>query len=464
MGKLKLSSKYRKRRQARMVSIIIALAFICFAAVICFIALLFWGRSQETLPAVANMDMDVETLTEEEVFSSGDSTEESSSETEDTENKEATEEITEEISQETETEAQTVYLEATTEETTTEAADPVYIDIVAVGDNLIHEEIDVTVQLEDGSYYFDDIFDGAVKEVIQSADLAILNQEVPCAGNEYGVSGYPTFNAPTEILDTAARLGFDVLTLATNHALDKGQAGVENTLNYLHTNYPDILTTGTASTYEEYMTIPVIEVKGVKIAVLNYTYGTNGYTLYNDYCVNLLSDTEKIQSDIERAKECADFVIVCPHWGEEYVLTPNTEQRELAQFFADCGADLIIGTHPHVVEPMEWVTSADGREVLVYYSLGNFVSAQVAVPRSLGGMAKITLEYYAGEVSIVYNTLDFTVTYFTEENWTFDNFKVYMLRDFTDDLLSTYGIYRWVPDFTMQDFMDVVYTMNPEWE
>ncbi len=446
MKRLSLGSKDKKRRQTRIVSIIMTFAIICFAVVICFAAYLSFGKSDKAVPAMANIDVEYE------------AEDESVSVTE------ATEESEEEAEAETTTEAEAIYLEFTTEETTTEAPDPVYIDIVAVGDNLVHKEIDDSVLLEDGSYYFDDTFDDAVKSEIANADLAILNQEVPCAGNEYGISGYPTFNAPTEVLDTAARLGFDVLTLATNHALDKGQAGLENTLNYLHTNYPDILTTGTSSTYEEYTTIPVIEVKGVTIAVLNYTYGTNGYPLYNDYCVNLLSDTEKIQSDIERAKECADFVIVCPHWGDEYVLTPNTEQRTLAQFFADCGADLIIGTHPHVVEPVEWVTSADGRQVLVYYSLGNFVSAQVAVPRSLGGMAKITLEYYDGEVSIVDSTLDFTVTYFTEENWTFDNFKVYMLRDFTDDLLSTYGIFTWVPDFTMQDFMDVVYTMNPEWE
>ncbi len=445
MKRSMLSSKKIKRRQARIVSFIMALAIICFVAVICLVAYLYIGKSEKAVPAMADVYLEYET--EDEPESDTESATES-----------VAEESTEKTAEMTATKAQAIYLE-----TTTEVADPVYIDIVAVGDNLVHKEIDDTVLLEDGSYYFDDIFDDAVKSEIADADLAILNQEVPCAGNEYGISGYPTFNAPTEVLDTAARLGFDVLTLATNHALDKGQAGVENTLSYLHTNYPDILTTGTSSTYEEYTTIPVIEVKGVKIAVLNYTYGTNGYSLYNDYCVNLLSDTEKIQSDIEKARECADFVIVCPHWGDEYVLTPNTEQRELAQFFADCGADLIIGTHPHVVEPMEWVTSADGRQVLVYYSLGNFVSAQVAVPRSLGGMAKITLEYYDGEVSIVDSTLDFTVTYFTEENWVFDNFKVYMLRDFTDDLLSTYGIFTWVPDFTMQDFMDVVYTMNPEW-
>ena len=451
-----LSSKDKKRRQIRIVSCILVLAFITFAAVICFIAYLLIDKPEESLPAVAVVDDEtmIETETESET-----ETETETEEVSESAEKDVEETLELELTEEDTSEAQTVSIEFTTE-----PADPVYIDIVAVGDNLIHEEIDVTVQLEDGSYYFDDIYDDAVKTLIQNADLAILNQEVPCAGNEYGISGYPTFNAPTEVLDTAARLGFDVLTLATNHALDKGQIGLENTLSYLHTNYPNILTTGTSSTYEEYMTIPVIEVNGVKIAVLNYTYGTNGYSLYNDYCVNLLSDTEKIQSDIERARECADCVIVCPHWGDEYVLSPNTEQRELAQFFADCGADLIIGTHPHVVQPMEWVTSADGRQVLVYYSLGNFVSAQVAVPRSLGGIAKITLEFYDGQISIVDNTLDFTVTYFTEENWTFDNFKVYMLRDFTDDLLSTYGIFRWVPDFTMQDFMNVVYTMNPEWE
>jgi poly-gamma-glutamate synthesis protein (capsule biosynthesis protein) len=102
--------------------------------------------------------------------------------------------------------------------------------------------------------------------------------------------------------------------------------------------------------------------------------------------------------------------------------------------------------------------------VLVYYSLGNFVSAQVAVPRALGGMARITLEVLDGQVNICYNTLDFTVTYFTAEDWVFDNFKVYMLREFPQELLSSYGIYQWIPDFTFQEYMDVVYQMNPDWQ
>jgi poly-gamma-glutamate synthesis protein (capsule biosynthesis protein) len=368
---------------------------------------------------------------------------------------EQTEDALETISEEVQ-EAEVVFVEKTTEA-------PVYIDIVAVGDNLIHKEIDVTVQREDGSYYFDDIY-APVKSIISSADLAILNQEVPCAGDQYEIKGYPTFNAPTEVLDTAARLGFDVLTLGTNHALDMGEAGLVNTLDYLHTNYPDILTTGTASNYEEYMTIPIIEVQGVKIAVLNYTYGTNDIPLPNDYSVNLLSDRSKIADDISRAKEQADFVIVAPHWGNEYEQEPSTEQRSMAYFFANCGADLIIGTHPHVVQPMEWITCTDGRQVLVYYSLGNFVSAQAAVPRALGGMARVTLEVSNGEVQICYNTLDFTVTYFTAENWTFDNFKVYMLRDFPKRRLNSYGIYTWVPDFSFQDFLDIAYQMNPDWQ
>lgn len=443
MDKLKLNSKEKERRQIKIVTGIMVASFVLFAAVVCFFVFLGFYSSKHTVPAAA----EAEKTYEEEIEETSSAADTLAQETGD---------AAADTHEEQNNDAETVLIELTTEA-------PVYIDIVAVGDNLIHKEIDVTVQREDGSYYFDDIY-APVKGIISSADVAILNQEVPCAGNQYGITGYPTFNAPTEVLDTAARLGFDVLTLATNHALDKGETGLVNTLDYLHTNYPDILTTGTASSYEEYMTIPIIEVQGIKIAVLNYTYGTNDIPLPNSYCVNMLSDRSKIEEDIRRAGEQADFVIVAPHWGNEYQLKPSTEQRQLAQFFADCGADLIIGTHPHVVQPMEWVTSADGREVLVYYSLGNFVSAQAQLPRALGGMAKVTLEAVDGDVHICYSTLDFTVTFFTAENWIFDNFRVYMLRDFPMELLKSYGIYTWVPDFTWQDYLDVVKQMNPDWE
>lgn len=436
-------SKEKKHRQIRIVTYIMTASFVLFAAVLCVLGFLCFILAKDDVPAMAEAKGTDET---EAPLS------EASVQTDDASGTDVSAQETADMH----TGVETVMVELTTEA-------PVYIDIVAVGDNLIHREIDDTVQREDGSYYFDDIY-APVKNIISGADLAILNQEVPCAGNEYGITGYPSFNAPTEVLDTAARLGFDVLTLATNHALDKGETGLVNTLNYLHTNYPDILTTGTSSSYEEYMTIPIIEVKGVKIAVLNYTYGTNDIPLPNDYSVNMLSDRTKIAEDIRRAKEWADFVIVAPHWGNEYQQEPSAAQREMAGFFANCGADLIIGTHPHVVQPMEWITCADGREVLVYYSLGNFVSAQAHFPRALGGMAKVTLEVADGEVRICDNTLDFTVTYFTAENWTFDNFKVFMLRDFPMQLLKNYGIYTWVPDFTWQDYLDVAHQMNPDWE
>lgn len=436
MTHFELRSKDKKRRQQQVVTGIMVASFVLFAMVLCFFGFLYYYSSDKEVPAAASI---AESYAHPSEQAAADS---------------SMQELTDARSEQA-VNAETVLVELTTEA-------PVYIDIVAVGDNLIHKEIDVTVQREDGSYYFDDIY-APVRDVIASADVAILNQEVPCAGNQYEITGYPTFNAPTEVLDTAARLGFDVLTLATNHALDKGETGLVNTLSYLHTNYPNILTTGTAASYEEYMTIPIIEVQGIRIAVLNYTYGTNDIPLPNDYCVNLLADHSKIEEDIRRAREQADFVIVAPHWGIEYQTTPSADQRSDAQFMADCGADLIIGTHPHVVQPMEWITSADGRKVLVYYSLGNFVSAQAALPRALGGMAKITLEAADGNVHICYNTLDFTVTYFTAENWVFDNFKVYMLRDFPMELLESYGIYTWVPDFTWQDYLNVAQQMNPDW-
>ena len=300
-----------------------------------------------------------------------------------------------------------------------------------------------------------------VKKYIEEADLAIINQEVPCAGEGTAVAGYPAFNAPHEALDVMAELGFDVFTTATNHCLDKGYAGLVNTLDYLHENYPFVLTTGTYSSYEDSSKTPVIEVNGVKIAVLDYTYGTNGVTVKYDYSVNLLGNLDKLSEDITRAKQEADFVIVCCHWGREYYTGVISEQREYAQTIADLGADLIIGTHPHVVEPMEYIETEDGRSVPVYYSLGNFIAFQNVFPRPIGGLACITLRVDGSGVSIEKADLDFT--FVSAVNYAADkyDFKVFKVSDLMPALVNAYcfGSSR----FSYSDIVDFCKKMTPDW-
>lgn len=276
------------------------------------------------------------------------------------------------------------------------------ISVIMVGDILLHDGVEQSSKMKDGSYDFSHIFVNT-KEEIEGADVAIVNQEVIIGGKELRVTGYPSFNAPYEIADELYNVGFDVVLHATNHALDRGKKGIVNCLNYWEKNYPSMKIAGIYDSKEDAEDICVVEKNGVKIAILNYTYGTNGISLPKGmpYAVALLSE-ETVIRDLEKAEAECDFTLVCPHWGTEYSLDASKQQKKWAKVFADNGADLIIGTHPHVIEPIEMVESEDGRKVPVYYSIGNFVnftgeSGKGVGNRMVGGMAKVTL-------SIVDNT------------------------------------------------------------
>lgn len=293
------------------------------------------------------------------------------------------------------------------------------ITLVMVGDILLHTPVAQSGLREDGSYDFTAVF-AHTKDLIAAADLALVNQEVILGGTELGISGYPAFNAPYELGDALADAGFDVVLHATNHALDKGARGITNCLSYWENSHPGMAVLGIHGSAESQDEIYVYEQDGIKIAVLNYTYGTNGIPLPQgmEYAVDMLTDLERIAEDLQRAEEVADFTIVCPHWGTEYRLAPDPGQETLARFLQENGADLVLGTHPHVIEPVAWVTEEGiltcdltiqdteqgaclmGTDIpegmLVYYSLGNFVNwtsgtGQGVANRMVGGMAKITL-------------------------------------------------------------------------
>lgn len=228
----------------------------------------------------------------------------------------------------------------------------------------------------DFSYVFED-----VKKYIQTADIAVGNLETTFTGSQAGYSGYPTFNTPEALAYNLKDLGFDVLTTSNNHSLDKGYKGIESTIHYL--DDADIAHTGTFASEESQNTILYKYVKGVKIAFLSYTYGTNGIPVPTgkEYCINLI-DKDLIKKHLELAKqEEPDLICVSMHWGVEYRTTPTDEQKDLADFLFQNGADVILGNHPHVLEPMEKrkITLEDGTEKdgFVIYSLGNFISGQV---------------------------------------------------------------------------------------
>lgn len=271
------------------------------------------------------------------------------------------------------------------------------ISLIMVGDVLLHDRVENSARQADGSYDFSAIF-ARTKEDIAAADLAIVNQEVIIGGSELGISGYPAFNAPYEVGKGLVEAGFDVVCHGTNHALDKGKKGLLNCINFWKTNYPQIAVLGIYESAEERDSLYIYEQDGIKIAILNYTYGTNGISRPEGmpYAVNMLEEAQVV-ADIKRAEAEADFTIVCPHWGTEYQLTPSSQQKKWTGIFLEQGVDLVLGTHPHVIEPVEWVTDKNtGHQMLVYYSIGNYVNWTSGTGagvsnRMVGGMAKVTL-------------------------------------------------------------------------
>jgi len=273
--------------------------------------------------------------------------------------------------------------ENSTEEDTQVVAtqEPITIHMSAVGDIMCHlTNVKNAYNSTSKDYDFSNVFKN-IEDYTKNADITVGNLETTFAGASRGYTGYPTFNTPEVLGKNLRDIGFDVLCTANNHSMDKGYSGVESTLEFLDEYGLDHY--GTARSEEEQDTILVKDVNGIKIAFLAYTYGTNGITVPSDksYCVNLIDkDLIKEHLELVKSKE-VDVICVSMHWGTEYKLTPTSTQEDLADFLFENGVDIILGSHPHVLEPMEkrTITLEDGttKDGFVIYSLGNFVSGQI---------------------------------------------------------------------------------------
>ena len=306
------------------------------------------------------------------------------------------------------------------------------INIMMIGDVLVHKPIYKSGIQSDGSLNYDHLFKN-IQDDINASDIKIVNQETILGGMDMGFSSYPCFNSPQEIGDAEVKAGFNTILHATNHALDKGLPGIENTLNFWHTKYPNINVLGINETKEDVDKIYVYQQDGFKIAILNYTFSTNGISLpkKKPYVVNMLS-VDRVINDIKKAKEVADMVVVCPHWGTEYTYTPDSLQKKYTELFSTLGVDLVIGTHPHVLEPVEVIKNSEGHNMLVYYSLGNFISCQTEMPRMIGGMAEITLEHDEDNNNSYIKNYSLTPLITQEGEYT-----TYKLKDYNDTLAKT---------------------------
>ena len=252
------------------------------------------------------------------------------------------------------------------------------VTLLAVGDNTPNDNVGAYAdalagETGDGKYDYRPIFE-PVAPLVQAADLAYVNEETTVGGNEIGPQGYPNFNTTDEMADAVVDAGFDLVATANNHSYDYGSEGaLEHSVALWNSLPVDMV--GTATTSEQYERIVTRECNGITFALLNYTYGLNGYeAIIPDGLVHLI-DEDAIAADVTRAHEAADVVLVAMHWGDEHQVEENDEQRELAQLLANLDVDLVIGAHPHVIQPMEWVENSNGsgHRTLVTYSLGNFL-------------------------------------------------------------------------------------------
>lgn len=324
------------------------------------------------------------------------------------------------------------------------------ISFMAVGDNLIHQSIWMGAEAygtAEKKYDFLPMYE-QIRPFIEEADVAFINQETVMAGDtKYGLTAWPTFNSPQQLAYDLAELGFDVLNLATNHLLDKGESGYRDYLDFINTL--PFTTVGGYYNKADHDNIRVTEAQGVKIAWLAYTEHTNwiflpkGSEMYvpyagtyagNDYVI----DEELIKSDLAAAREIADLVIVSLHCGTEYVHEPNNVQRRITQLMADNGADVILGHHSHCLQPIEWIRGENGNETLCIFSLGNIASGQNTPLKLVGGVFTFrVVSDGEGGLTAVDPLLTPTVMYY-DVNWLND--KIYLLENYTDEIAATQGM------------------------
>lgn len=328
----------------------------------------------------------------------------------------------------------------TSSETTTQPVTQALskVTLVAVGDNLIHNTLIDAGQNDNGAPDYSSFYEN-IKQYISAADIAVINQETMLGGSEFEYAGYPCFNTPWEVGIAAIDAGFDIFTCATNHSLDIGFAGIEQECKFFD-SHPEVTHVGTNDTEEDYNTIIYYEKNGIKFALLNYTYGTNGISLPSgkEWCVNMM-DKDKITADVNTAKQNADVVIVFPHWGTENSSAVSSYQKEYVELFSNLGVDIVIGCHPHVLQTVEWVENErTGKQMLVYYSLGNFISHQTSVDQLCGGMAEITIEKKNDSISISSAKMAPVVCWYSKSDGGKFKFSVYKLSDYTESLAETH--------------------------
>lgn len=304
------------------------------------------------------------------------------------------------------------------------------MSLVAVGDCLIHGAVYIDARTGSNTYDFSGMLE-EVKPLIENYDLKYYNQETIIGGKNLGVSHYPRFNSPDEIGDNMVDIGFNLVSLANNHSFDKGEEAILYSNNYWKNK--GVVTAGTYSSKEDRDDIKVYEKNGIKYAFLAYTTATNGLNapIGKEYLVNVYSD-EQAKIDIEKVKDKVDVIIVSMHWGEEYVFDPTDEEKEIANYLSNLGVNLIIGSHPHVIQPVDYVG-----DTLVIYSLGNFLSGQrpMGIDKTIGLM--VGMDIVVNKDKVTFENIDKSLLYTYSTTYDTD-YKVYPFKNLNDNILNGY--------------------------
>ncbi len=337
-------------------------------------------------------------------------------------------------------------IKTTTTATTTKSG-YTQANLLCAGDNLIHKAIYTQArERADGNGYDFSYAYKNVKDIISSADIAFLNQETVMVGTKEA-SSYPLFNSPPQLLDEMIEIGFDVFNQSTNHVMDKHLSGALE--NYeLFNSKEGILLTGLYKTWDDMFKPQTVTKNDITFSFMGFTEFLNGLRVPEDSDLGLvyLTDTRHTQQElydtmqkmISVGKENSDIVCVSMHWQTEDITSPDESQKEIAQKLVNMGADIIIGTGPHVLQPIEFFTREDGSKALVIWSLGNFISTQANDPNLLGGLADITVkkDYATGEVTISDVGFIPTVTHYGSGR---SNVRIIPFADYNETLAASHG-------------------------
>lgn len=311
--------------------------------------------------------------------------------------------------------------------------------ILAAGDNFFDENLLNAGKSDSDTWNYQEIY-SQISDKISAADLAIVAQPTVLTTEHEIVSGSDSYATPTEVGDALVQAGFDVIASAGDHSDDYGAEYLRQSLDFWSNSYPDITVTGLHKTKEDSDTIPIRDVNGIKIALLNYTFGSNYNALPDEerYMVDYFQK-EKVASDIAKAKKSSDCIMVYAQWGQEDSSVPNEYTKQWANFLLSQGVKVVIGAHPHVLQPYEMLKDEQGNEMLIYYSLGNFASASSNSQELLGGLAEFTLEKEGDTVPITISshTLTPVVMHYNSGE---DVYQTMLLSDYTDELASAHTV------------------------